>query len=93
MSIIAIWLAAINLLAFGAYGIDKWKAVHDKWRTPERTLVLLAAAGGGLGAWLGMKVFRHKTKHTLFRVLVPLFTVLWIAGLITCSYYFYVYWQ
>ena len=65
------WLAIINLVAFAAYGIDKYKSMHNKWRTPERTLLLLAAIGGSIGAWTGMEVFRHKTKHLKFKYGVP----------------------
>ena len=30
-----LYLAAINIVAFFLYGIDKWKARHDKWRVTE----------------------------------------------------------
>jgi len=76
-----IYLLTINAIAFAAYGIDKWKARHGKWRISEKTLILLAFIGGALGALLGMKVFRHKTQHWKFKILVPLALVLWIAGL------------
>lgn len=52
--------------------MDKAKAKKHKWRIPEKTLLGIAILGGGLGAFLGMKIFRHKTKHTLFRILVPI---------------------
>ena len=42
-------------------------------------LLLIAALGGSVGALLGMEVFRHKTKHWQFKVLVPVFLVLHIA--------------
>ncbi len=87
--IIAIYLAVINLAAFAAYGIDKWKAAHDRWRIPEARLILMAALGGGAGSWAGMSIFRHKTKHAKFRVLVPLFTVLWIGALAAWGWYYY----
>lgn len=77
-----IYLFAINVIAFAAYGIDKWKAKHGKWRISEMTLILLAFIGGALGALFGMKVFRHKTQHWKFRVLVPLALVLWIAAML-----------
>lgn len=65
------WLALINVIAFAAYGIDKYKSIHKKWRTPEKTLLLLAVVGGSLGAWLGMQFFRHKTQHLKFKYGVP----------------------
>ena len=67
-----LWLLIINAAAFLAYGLDKLlaklKARHEKVpRLPERNLLLLAIVGGGIGAWLGMEVFRHKTQHRSFR--------------------------
>lgn len=81
MNILYIYLAIINVVAFAAYGWDKWKAKKSKWRTPELTLILFAAIGGALGAYAGMKCFRHKTQHKKFTILVPLFLIAWIAGL------------
>ena len=66
----------MNLVTFILYGADKAKAKKGKWRIPEKTLLLFAACFGGLGAFLGMKVFRHKTKHTSFRILVPVCMIL-----------------
>lgn len=72
-------LAAVNLLAFALYGVDKVKAKKGAWRIPEATLLLVAFLGGSVGALLGMEVFRHKTRHAKFRILVPLFLILHIA--------------
>ena len=72
-------LLLMNLLAFALYGIDKLKAKKGAWRIPEATLLLVAFLGGSLGALLGMELFRHKTKHAKFKILVPLFLVLHIA--------------
>ena len=64
-----LWLLIINAAAFLAYGLDKLlaklKARHEKGPPPAggRNLLLLAIVGGGIGAWLGMEVFRHKTQH------------------------------
>jgi uncharacterized membrane protein YsdA (DUF1294 family) len=60
-------LLVINLLAFALMGIDKMKAKRGAWRIPEKTLFLVTALLGGLGGTLGMKVFRHKTKHWYFK--------------------------
>ena len=57
------YLIFINLFAFCTYGIDKWKAKKGAWRVPEKTLLILALIGGSAGAWFGMQIFRHKTKH------------------------------
>ena len=79
MKWILLLLAAVNLLAFVLYGVDKLKAKKGAWRIPEATLLLVAFLGGSVGALLGMEVFRHKTKHAKFRILVPLFLILHIA--------------
>ena len=70
------YLAAINLAAFLACGLDKHRAKKGKWRIPERTLFLLACAGGSVGLWAGMQAFRHKTRHNSFRIGVPVIFVL-----------------
>ena len=61
-----------NLLVMTLYGADKRRAVRGRWRIPEKTLLLAAFLYGGLGALAGMRMFRHKTKHRLFTILVPL---------------------
>ena len=77
--ILLIVLAIVNLTAFILYGVDKAKAKRGAWRIPEATLLLVAALGGSVGALLGMELFRHKTKHWKFKILVPLFLILHIA--------------
>lgn len=79
MKKIAVYLVLINLLTFAAYGIDKRKAQKNAWRIKESTLLLLAAAGGSVGALLGMQIFRHKTKHPKFTVGVPLILLVQIG--------------
>lgn len=69
--IIVLYLVFINVLTFLLYGIDKWKAKRARWRIPESVLLGLAAVGGSVGAWLGMRVWRHKTQHKKFRYGVP----------------------
>ena len=77
--IILVYLVIINVIAFFAYGIDKWKAQHDRWRIPESVLLGMAAIGGSVGAWLGMKVWRHKTQHNKFKYGVPAILLVQIA--------------
>lgn len=60
-------LTVVNAVAFIVYGIDKYRARNGKWRIPEATLLMLAVVGGSVGAWLGMKVWHHKTRHRKFR--------------------------
>lgn len=70
------YLIAINILTFPVYGLDKLKAKKGKWRIPESTLLLLAIIGGSIGAWLGMKVWHHKTMHKKFKYGIPLIIIL-----------------
>ena len=63
---VAVFLAIINLLTFGVFGLDKAAAVARRPRVPERALLTLAALGGGLGALLARPVFRHKTRKQPF---------------------------
>ena len=79
------YLVLINLLTFIVYGIDKLKAKKGKWRIPESTLLLLAFMGGSVGAWLGIKVWHHKTLHKKFKYGVPFIFILQIA---LCIYLF-----
>ena len=81
---ILIYLAAINIVTFFLYGIDKWKAKRSRWRIEEATLLWMAAFGGSVGALLGMNVWHHKTLHKKFKYGVPaiLITQLIIVGVI-----------
>lgn len=73
-------LAGVNAVAFIVYGIDKYRARNAKWRIPEATLLMLAVVGGSVGAWLGMKVWHHKTRHRKFRRGVPAILLLQIVA-------------
>ena len=73
------YLAAVNLVTFTVYGVDKAKARRGAWRVPEKTLFLLPLLGGSLGALLGMRVFHHKTKHWYFVWGIPLILLAQIA--------------
>ena len=88
------YLLVMNLVTFFVFGFDKWKAKYKEKhetarRVPERTLFLLAAIGGSVGALLGMRVWHHKTLHKSFRFGIPAILILQIvipAGL-------YLYWN
>lgn len=75
MSILVWYLAVINFTTWVAYGLDKGRAKSGKWRIPERILLLLALAGGSLGALAGMIMFRHKTRKPKFYISVPVMFV------------------
>lgn len=66
-----IYIAIINALGFLSMGIDKYKAKHNMWRTPEKTLFLYALLLGGFGSLIGMYTFRHKTLHPQFKYGIP----------------------
>ena len=73
--IILIVYAAISLVVFVFYGVDKAKAGAKAWRVPERTLLLLAVLSP-VGALLGMLVFRHKIRKPKFYLTVPLLLII-----------------
>ncbi|PLS16943.1 DUF1294 domain-containing protein [Bacillus sp. M6-12] len=72
LSIVYLYFIAINAAAFASMGIDKSKAKRGAYRISEKTLWLLAAAGGTPGSLAGMYLFRHKTKHASFTGGMPL---------------------
>lgn len=80
--VLIIFYLLINIIAFVMYGIDKLLAVKQKTRIRERTLIFLAALGGGVGALCGMLVFHHKTRKMKFRIFVPFFLLLHVAAII-----------
>ena len=83
--VVIVYLVAINVATFFTYGIDKWKAKRSKWRIRERALLSLAVLGGSIGAWLGMKVWHHKTQHKKFKYGIPLILVAQIVIVLLTS--------
>lgn len=73
------YLAVINAAGLLLMGMDKYKAAHGKWRIPEKTLFLCSILGGSIGTWVGMYLFRHKTRHWYFVVGMPLILVIQIV--------------
>lgn len=76
---VILYLVIINIATFFTFGLDKWKARRAKWRIGEAALLTLAVLGGSVGAWLGMNVWRHKTKHAKFKYGIPIILILQIA--------------
>ena len=93
LKIICAWLLLWSLVAFIAMGADKRKAQTGKWRVPEATLFLFALLGGGLGATLGMHLFRHKTKHWYFRWGLPLILLVQVALVAWAVWHFGLRWN
>ena len=78
MNIISIYLIFINILSLVFCGIDKFCARQRLWRIPEKVLLGLCAIGGAPAFWLGMQLFRHKTRHKRFVLGVPVMAILWL---------------
>jgi len=57
----------LNIISLSAFALDKKKAAKGKWRTPEKTLLLLSLFGP-FGAVFGMRMFRHKTMKLKFKL-------------------------
>ena len=79
MEDIICFLLAINIATFLLYGIDKYKAKKNKWRISEATLLTMAAIGGSIGAWAGMRLWHHKTMHKKFKYGIPVIIIMQIA--------------
>ena len=73
------YLLAVNSLTFLLYGIDKYKAKKGRWRISEATLLKMAAIGGSIGAWAGMRTWHHKTMHKKFKYGIPVIIIMQIA--------------
>ena len=82
ITLIALALAALNLLSFGLMTYDKRCARAGKWRVPEKTLFLAAACFGALGGVLGMRLCHHKTRHWYFKIFFPLLLIVQAGALI-----------
>lgn len=76
------YLVGINVFAFSIYGMDKFKAQRGLWRIPEKALLLAAALGGSVGAYIAMKLFHHKTRKGKFYIGVPVIFMLQVTALI-----------
>lgn len=76
-----IWIVylMLNVIAFSLFGLDKQRARRGLWRIRESVLLAVTWLMGGLGAWLGMRVFRHKTQKRAFVVSSSVATVLQLA--------------
>ena len=82
MKLILIYLLIINALGFLLMLVDKIKAKKNRWRIPERTLILTAVIGGSIGSLAGMYLFRHKTLHPKFTMGIPVILALQIVAVI-----------
>ena len=76
------WIVCVSLFNFGSYGADKYRAKNGAWRIPEKTLLVTSIIGGAIGGLIGMKVFRHKTKHLSFIVINWLSVIIHVAVIV-----------
>ena len=73
------YLLAINIVSFFLYGIDKYKAKKGRWRISEATLLMMAVIGGSIGAWVGMRLWHHKTMHKKFKYGIPAIIIMQVC--------------
>ena len=81
LSVYAAALALLSVITYCLYGADKKKAKRGEWRIPEKVLLGFSFFGGGIGGYLAMQIFRHKTKHWYFHA-VNLIGLLWQVALL-----------
>ena len=87
MEYISLYLLLINALCFLLMLIDKVRAVKNRWRIPEKTLLTFALLGGSFGGLLAMKLFHHKTKKPLFAIGFPVIFAFWAVAAIFLLFY------
>ena len=76
-----IWIIylMLNVIAFSLFGLDKQRAKRGLWRIRESALLAVIWLMGGVGAWLGMRLFRHKTQKRRFVISANVASVLQLA--------------
>ena len=87
MTILILYLVIINALGFLLMLIDKYKARKNLWRIPEASLITFAIIGGSIGSLIGMRLFRHKTKHPKFAIGIPIILALQIFLIVILEAY------
>lgn len=70
-TLLCLYLLIINALGLLIMLADKEKAKKHRWRIPESTLLTVAALGGSVGCYAGMRLFHHKTRKPKFYIGVP----------------------
>lgn len=78
---LAYYYISLSLITFVVYAIDKSAAKKGRWRTPEKTLHLMALLGGWPGAIIAQKILRHKTQKQPFQIIFWLTVILNIGVL------------
>ena len=86
VKLLANYIILINLIGITLMFLDKRKAVKNRWRISENTLMLTSLIGGSLGILIGMYTFRHKTKHKKFTIGIPVLLIVNILCIIILLY-------
>lgn len=87
VKLMLIYLAVISVITIIVTVYDKICAKKGKWRIPESTLMTLGFFGGSLAEYITMKIIRHKTKHKLFMIGLPL-EIVFNAAVVGLAVYF-----
>ena len=84
-----IYLIIISIIAIVVTAVDKYKAVHHKWRISEAALLIISALGGGIAMYITMLIIRHKTRKLKFMLGIPLIIIIELAAaLVVYNYVF-----
>lgn len=76
MKFLTLYFIIMFIITFLLMYIDKNRAIKGQWRIPEATLINLSILGGGIGTYMGMYIFRHKTRHPKFTIFIPITIIL-----------------
>ncbi|MCD8021337.1 MAG: DUF1294 domain-containing protein [Clostridiales bacterium] len=69
---VGLYLLLINIATFSLFAIDKWKAIHGRWRIRESVLLGCSLIGGAALGLLSMHLFHHKTQKKYFSIGLPI---------------------
>lgn len=83
-TLLCLYLLIINALGLLIMLADKEKAKKHRWRIPESTLLTVAALGGSIGCYAGMRLFHHKTRKPKFSIGIP---VIFAVQLLIAAYF------
>lgn len=89
MLVFLLYFIGMNIAGFCAMYIDKKRAIKGEYRIKEKVLWNYAFLGGAIGTTIGMKRFRHKTKHRAFAIGFPLLAVVYVGLFFYIMYLFY----
>ena len=66
MKLFLLYLLTINAVSFVLFGFDKFLAIKNKRRVPEKELFTVSTIGGAVGGMLAILVFKHKIAKATF---------------------------